>query len=99
MFAERKARVFSSKDATPLQFGHDLVDELIERGGEIRRHQDEAVASALNKPFFHDIGDHRRGAAGKEVSAGDGDGEDVQRGVFVYSKTRGRVGLMRRDAA
>src|SRR5262245_29510876 len=72
MLAERGPRIFPTKDAAPLQFRNDRIDELIEGGGEVRRHQYEAVAGALDKPFLHDIGDHRAVSACKEVAAGHG---------------------------
>src|SRR5262245_45510888 len=72
MLAERRPGIFPTKDAALLQFRNDRIDELIEGDGEVRRHQYEAVASALDKPFLHDIGDHGCVPAYKEVSAGHG---------------------------
>jgi hypothetical protein len=34
MFAQSKPRIFPAKDAAPLQLRHDLINELIEGGGE-----------------------------------------------------------------
>src|SRR3954466_9837829 len=73
MFAQSKPRIFPTKDAAPLQLRHDQINELIKGGWEVRRHQYEAVASAIDKPFLHDISDHGCVPACKEITAGHGD--------------------------
>src|SRR5436853_3461327 len=73
MFAQSRPRVLPTKDAAPLQLGHDRINELVKGGGEVGRHQYEAVASAFNKPFLHDIGDHGCVPTCKEVTEGHGD--------------------------
>src|SRR5262249_5422958 len=73
MFAKSKPRIFPTKDAAPLQLWNYRIDELIKGSGEVRRHQHEAVASAIDKPFLHDISDHSRVPACKEVTARHGD--------------------------
>src|SRR4026207_1671965 len=73
MFAQSRSRIFPTKDAAPLQLRHDRINELVEGNREIGRDQYEAVASAVNEPFLHDIGDHTCGPACKQVTAGYGD--------------------------
>src|SRR4249920_3384007 len=72
MFAQSRSRIVPTKDAAPLQLGHDRINELVKGGGEVGRHQYEAVASAIDKPFLHDISDHGSVPACKEVTAGHG---------------------------
>src|SRR6516162_5543383 len=73
MLAQSMPRIFQTKDAAPLQLRHDRINEFIKGGGEVRRHQYEAVASAINKPFLHNIGDRSCVPACKEVATGHGD--------------------------
>src|SRR5262245_56223403 len=73
MFAQSEPRIFPTKDAAPLQLRHDRINELIKGGREVRRYQHETVASAINKPFLHDISDHSRVPACKKITAGHGD--------------------------
>src|SRR5262245_11921052 len=73
MFAQSKSRIFPTKDAAPLQLWHDLINELIKGDREVRRHQYEAVAGAIDKPILHDISDHSCVPACKKITAGHGD--------------------------
>jgi hypothetical protein len=60
VFAQGLALVFAPEQASPLQFGNNLVDEIVEALRRIWKHDIEAVATTFKKPLFHSIGDDRR---------------------------------------
>src|SRR5215471_6220661 len=62
ILAQGLAFVFSAEEAAALQFGHDLVDEIVQAARHIREHDVEPVAGVAEQPFLHLIGDHHRGA-------------------------------------
>ena len=57
MIEQRGAGVVLAEDAALLEFRYDLVDEFIERGREVRRHDDVAVGAPLDEPFLQRVGD------------------------------------------
>src|SRR5271170_6096922 len=73
MLAKRIAGVFPTKHPAPLQFWDYKINELIKGGGEVRGQQHEAVASAIDKPFLHNIGHRSCVPACKQVTSGHGD--------------------------
>src|SRR6266851_8831599 len=57
MIAQRRARIFAPVEAAALQLGHDQVDEVIERAGEIGGHDDEAVRPLGGEPLLENVRD------------------------------------------
>ena len=53
IFAQRRPFVFRPEQAAPLQFGNDLVDEIVEALGQKGEHHVEAVGAALDEPLLH----------------------------------------------
>jgi hypothetical protein len=52
MVAQSRALVFGAKQAAPLQFRHDMPNEIVESAREIWRHDVEAVCGAAIKPLL-----------------------------------------------
>src|SRR6516164_7733885 len=52
MVAQRRPAVVFAVEASALQLRHDAVDEVVERAGKIRRHDDEAVGEAACEPVL-----------------------------------------------
>src|SRR5690606_32288807 len=55
--AQRGGLVLAPEQAAALQLGYDVVDEILERAGQRRRHQVEAVRAAVADPMLHAVGD------------------------------------------
>ena len=62
VFAQRLAFIFATEQAAALQFGNDLIDEIVETAGQIREHDGKAVRAFGLKPFLHFVGDGLCGA-------------------------------------
>src|SRR2546430_9236203 len=59
VLAQGLAFVFAAEEVAALQFGDDLVDEIVEAAGDIGEHDVERVAV---EPLLHLVGDHFGGA-------------------------------------
>jgi hypothetical protein len=59
IFPKRLALIFAPEQAPALQLGNNLVDEVLKAPGHVRKHDVEAVASIVEKPLLHFIGDRR----------------------------------------
>src|SRR5579863_6899941 len=62
ILAQSLTFVFAPEYATPLQFRHDLIDEIVEPARQIRKHDGEAIARLGRQPLFHFVGDGFRRA-------------------------------------
>src|SRR5471030_772815 len=58
ILSQGDAFVFTSKDISCLQFGHDLVDEIVESARQIGEHHVETIRSVLHEPLLHLICNH-----------------------------------------
>ena len=73
MLAQGRAGVLGAEQAASLQFGHDVVDEVVEPAGQVRRHDVEAVGGALVEPVLDLVGDLLGGAGEDPVAAAAGE--------------------------
>ncbi len=64
--------VLGAEHSTTLQDRHDLVDEDLERAGQVGRHDVETVRGAYLEPCDDAIGDVFRCADDRAVTAGPG---------------------------
>src|SRR4029077_1947901 len=53
IFPHRRACLFAAEEAAPLQFGNDLIDEIVEAAGQIRKHDRKTVGAFGLEPFLH----------------------------------------------
>src|SRR6266404_7246489 len=57
IFPQRVAFILRAENPALLQFRHDLVDKVVEAGGQEREHDIKTVAAVAGQPFLHLIGD------------------------------------------
>src|SRR5471030_2710462 len=58
ILSQGDAFVFASKDISCLQFGNNLVDEIVESARQIGEHYVEAIRSVLREPLLHLVRNH-----------------------------------------
>src|SRR6266404_4428393 len=68
VLAQGLAFVFAAEEVAALQFGDDLVDEIVEAARDPREHDVEAVAGIAQEPLLHLVGDHLGGADQSEAT-------------------------------
>jgi hypothetical protein len=103
VFAQGLAFVFAAEEVAALEFGDDVVDEIVDAARDSGEHDVEAVAGVALEPLLHLVGDHLRGADHGEaaVAAGDlrqlADRQIVAPGTFDDALAAALAGIALRD--
>src|SRR5690606_37354755 len=68
VLAQRLPAVLAPEDAPALELGHELLDEVVDPAGDVRKEHVEAVAAFPLEPGLHLVGDARGGADEREAA-------------------------------
>src|SRR6516225_9409736 len=71
IFAQRAPLVFGAEQSTPLQFGHNQLDEVVDPLGQHGGSDVESVGGSRVEPFLHLVGDVGGGADLPQRAAAD----------------------------
>jgi hypothetical protein len=87
ILSQSLALIFAPEQSSPLQLRNHLVDEVLEAFRHVGEHDVEAIATLLEKPLLHFVGDGGRGADEHESAEAACDlGELSHRAVFALGE-------------